>query len=90
MTRLNPQVTIIGVTNPGDGSDDDRNDFILGMSSQIPHVLVEAGEVWADFGIVSQPSMVFVAADGSWERDVGRQDPNDLLARSRELVDTSS
>ena len=55
------------------------------MTVQVPHVLENAHEVWAEYGVVNQPSMVFVAADGTWERHVGRQDPLDFLARANAL-----
>jgi len=49
------------------------------MRVQIPHVLEASSAVWAQYDVVSQPSMVFVNADGTWERRLGRHDPIELL-----------
>ncbi len=74
-----PDITIIGVTNEEDGDDRERRRFIEPMKIQIPHVIAGAAEVWAEYGVVSQPSMVFVNADGTYERRLGRHDPPELL-----------
>lgn len=82
----NPDVNFIGVTNPESGDDRARDKFISNMRVQIPHVLDEPFEIWEDYGVHSQPSMVFINADGTWERHTGRFDPPDLLVRANALV----
>ena len=86
MLENNPDVTIIGVTNEDDGDDRKRQQFIEQMKVQIPHVLDGAAEVWAEYGVTSQPSMVFVNADGTFERRLGRHDPPELLDLANELL----
>jgi hypothetical protein len=56
------------------------------MQVQIPHVLEGSGDIWTEYGVVSQPSMVFVNADGTWERQLGRHDPVELLDRANALL----
>ena len=85
MTRQSTGVDIIGVPNPRDGSDADREAFIAQMSTQISHVLDDPGELWAEHGVVAQPTTIFVAADGSAEVHTGGLGPPDLLARLTEL-----
>jgi hypothetical protein len=82
----NPDVNFIGVTNLESGDDRARDKFISNMRVQIPHVLDEPFEIWTDFGVHSQPSMVFVKADGTWERHTGHIEPPDLLDRANALV----
>jgi len=74
------------VPNPGDGDDAARASFAEQMSSQIPHVFDDPGSLWAEHGVLSQPTMVFVAADGSTERRSGSLGPQRLLAKARELA----
>lgn len=74
--------------NSADGDDADKAAFINDMSTQISHVLDDPGELWDEYGITSQPSMVFVAADGSWERRTGALGPQGLLERVRDLAET--
>ncbi|MGI9605485.1 MAG: TlpA family protein disulfide reductase [Acidimicrobiales bacterium] len=78
---------IIGVTNPADGDDFDKQAFIEQMSTPIPHVLANAGEVWVEYGVVSQPTMIFVAADGSTEAHTGGLGPQGLLERVEALAE---
>jgi hypothetical protein len=79
-------VDIIGVPNPEDGDDVDRQRFIDRMRTQIPHVLDDPGQLWVERGVHSQPTMLFVAADGSVESHVGLVYAQDLLARVEELA----
>lgn len=81
----NPDVTFIGVTNLESGDDRARDRFISNMKVQIPHVLDQPFEIWEEYGVHSQPSMVFVNADGTFERHTGRLDPPDLLERANLL-----
>ena len=79
-------MTIIGVTNAADGDDFDKQDFIDGMSTPIPHVLDDPQDLWIEHGVLSQPTMVFIAADGSTETHVGTLGPQRLLERVTELA----
>lgn len=56
------------------------------MSSPIAHVLDDPGALWDEFAISSQPSMVFVAADGTWERRTGALGNTRLLERVKALA----
>lgn len=55
------------------------------MSTEIPHVLDDPGELWTEHGVTSQPSMVFVAADGTVEKRTGALGPQGLLERVKAL-----
>ena len=76
---------IIGVPNPNDGSAPDKQAFIDGMSTPISHVLDRPGDIWHEHGILSQPSWVFVAADGSVDVLVGSLGPQGLVDRLESL-----
>lgn len=71
--------------NPEDGDDDDRAAFIEGMSTAISHVLDDPGALWIEYRVVSQPTMVFVAADGSTEVRTGALGPPKLVEELRAL-----
>lgn len=75
--------------NPDDGNDADKADFIAAMSTQVSHVLDGPGELWLEYGVVSQPAMVFVTADGTRTMHTGGLGPQDLLARVEELAAAS-
>ena len=77
---------IIGVPNPADSNDADRQDFIDQMSSPIAHVLTNPGDLWTDFEVLSQPTMVFVAADGQATLKVDSPGPQILLERVNALA----
>ena len=77
---------IIGVPNPSDGDDADKQAFIDLMSSPIPHVLDDPGVLWDEYEISSQPSMVFVAGDGTWERRTGAIGNSGLLERVKAMA----
>ena len=79
-------MAIIGVPNAAEGSLADKQAFIDAMSSPIPHVLDDPGALWEEFAISSQPSMVFVAADGTWERRTGAIGNTGLLQRVKDLA----
>lgn len=79
-------VTIIGVTNAADGDEADRQAFVARMRPPISHVLADPAELWVEYGVTSQPTMVFIAADGSTETHVGALGPRDLLERVVELA----
>ncbi len=86
MDRQNTGVTIIGVTNEADGDDFDKQAFIEGMSTPISHVLANPQELWIEYQVTSQPTMVFIGADGSTETHVGGLGPQGLLERVNELA----
>jgi len=83
--RQQNEVQIIGVANPNDGDDWDRQKFVEQMSTPVPQILGESGDVWIEHGVLSQPSWVFVSADGSAELHVGGLGPSDLLERLESL-----
>lgn len=56
------------------------------MSTQIPHVIDGAADLWIEHGISSQPSMVFVSADGSTDVRVGSLGPQGLQNRAQALL----
>ena len=56
------------------------------MSTRIPHVLDDPAALWREYGITSQPSMVFVAADGTWERRTGAIGNTGLLERVKQMA----
>lgn len=57
------------------------------MSTQISHVLEDPGDLWLEYGVLSQPAMVFVDADGTQTLHTGGLGPQDLLSRVKELAD---
>ena len=75
--------------NAAEGDDADKQAFIDAMSSPIPHVLDNPGALWEEFAITSQPSMVFVAADGTWERRTGATGNTGLLERVKQMADSA-
>jgi len=77
------------VPNSNDGDDDDRAEFIGNMSTQVSHVLDNPDEFWIAHEVTSNPTMVFVAADGSTERHQGGLGPQELLERVEALADTA-
>ena len=88
MDRQNTGVTIVGVTNAADGDDFDKQAFIEGMSTPISHVLANPQELWVEYQVTSQPTMVFIAADGSTETHSGALGPQGLLERVNALAAT--
>jgi len=56
------------------------------MNPQVSHILDDPLDVWREYSVVSQPTMVFVAADGTQELHAGGIDANDLLDRVRALA----
>ena len=78
-------VPIIGVPNPSDGSDEDRQAFKDQMSSQVPHVDDDPRSVWYGEGVFSQPTWVFVSANRGREKYSGTLGPQGLLEKMNEL-----
>jgi len=56
------------------------------MSTQISHVLDNPGSLWREHGVLSQPAMVFVSADGSTEVRTGSVGPEGLLERAKSMA----
>ncbi len=83
--KQNPDINIIGVADLAASDDRDRDKFISNMRVQIPHVLDEPSEIWDAYEVHSMPSMVFVSADGTWERHTGRLESVDLLELANAL-----
>ncbi len=79
-------MSIIGVPNPSEGTDEAKAAFIDQMSTQVPHVLDDPGQLWTDHDVLSQPTMIFIASDGTTERSTGALGPQGLLARVEELA----
>ncbi len=62
--ELDGRVTILGI--PGLGRTADMREFVdVTGTSGLQHVIDVDGSLWARFGIIGQPSFVFVAPDGS-------------------------
>jgi hypothetical protein len=60
---------------------------MAGMSTPIAHVLDDPGAVWTDNEVVSNPTWVFVAADGSRVRLVTSLGPQRLIERLEALAE---
>ena len=89
MTRQGTGVEIVGVPNPNDGDDAARAAFIEQMSTQVSHVLEDPGELWVEHGVLSNPTTIFVAADGSVDVHAGGLGPSELLERIEEIALTA-
>ncbi|MGL5857516.1 MAG: redoxin domain-containing protein [Angustibacter sp.] len=74
------EATVLGV--PGLGGQAEMRAFVESTGTGGFQHLVDAdGTVWRRFGITSQPSFVFVSADGRTERVVGALDGDAVRAR---------
>lgn len=71
--------------NPDDGNDEDRQAFMDAMSTQVSQVLENPAEFWANNLVLSQPTTIFVASDGSLEVHTGGLGPQKLLERVQAL-----
>jgi len=56
------------------------------MSTQISHVFADPGALWAEHGVLSQPTTIFVAADGTEEYHTGGLGPQGLLEKVEQLA----
>ncbi|SDS76236.1 Thiol-disulfide isomerase or thioredoxin [Paraoerskovia marina] len=83
---LDGEVTFVGVA--GLGETDAMVEFVdsTGVTG-FEHVVDADGSIWTGFGVVSQPSFVFVDADGEMETVVGAMGLESLESTSRDLVD---
>jgi len=89
VSRQNRDVTFVGVPSPFDGTPEQWQTFADGMSTPISHVFDNPQEIWTEYDVVSQPTMIFVAADGTLTRFVGGVGPTKLLERVDELLTIS-
>ena len=56
------------------------------MNPQVAHILDEPLDVWRDREVLTQPSMIFIDADGNSTLHSGGIDAMDLLNRAKELA----
>lgn len=84
---LDGDVTFVGVA--GLGETDAMEQFVddTGVTG-FEHVIDADGSIWNGFGVVSQPSYVFVDADGETETVVGALGAEGLEDASRALIDS--
>ena len=62
------------------GDDDSFNGFITRHGLTFPQVSDDPGEVFARFGVPSQPALVVVRPDGSVEQYLGAVDAEQMAA----------
>ncbi len=65
-----------------EGSDEILAGFGL---DTVTSLVDQDGSVWDHFGVFSQPAMVFVETDGTYERHTGQLGPWDLQDRIDQL-----
>jgi len=79
------QVTVLGV--PGRGEVDAMRAFVSETGTgAFTHVVDSDGSLWTRFGVVSQPSFVFVDGSGAETSFAGSLDADDLRAALSDLV----
>ena len=79
------QVTVLGV--PGRGEVDAMRAFVSETGTgAFTHVVDSDGSLWTRFGVVSQPSFVFVDGSGAATSFSGSLDADDLRAELSDLV----
>ena len=61
----------------------------LGVDA-FPHAVDESGELWATFGVPTQPAWAFIAADGELETVIGGLGADALAERLDALVAASA
>ncbi|MGL4174107.1 MAG: TlpA family protein disulfide reductase [Actinomycetota bacterium] len=82
---LTGKVTFIGV--PGMGEKPAMEDFVKTTSTNgFSHLVDEDGALWRRFEVTSQPSFVFISADGKIEKVVGALGDDALRSRAAQLV----
>ncbi|BDZ41003.1 hypothetical protein GCM10025865_03020 [Paraoerskovia sediminicola] len=83
---LDGEVAFVGV--PGLGEVDAMQEFVDDTGTgEFIHVVDDDGSLWQKFGVVSQPSFVFIDADGETELVVGAMGHDDLESTASALVD---
>ena len=79
------QVQFVGVAGRADLSA--VNDFIASTGvNGFVHAFDGDGSIWAEFGVVSQPSFAFIDAAGNAEVEFGRQGEDSLTERLDALL----
>lgn len=56
------------------------------MSTQVSHVFSDPGEFWVEYQVLSQPTTIFVHADGTIETHTGGLGPQGLLERVQAIA----
>jgi thiol-disulfide isomerase/thioredoxin len=83
--ELQGNVTFLGV--PGLGQVADMRSFVDDTgTSGLQHLVDADGSLWQRFGVVTQPSFVFVAPDGSTELFAGALGADELRNRASALA----
>jgi thiol-disulfide isomerase/thioredoxin len=81
------RVDFVGVA--GRGERDEMDEFVSSTGSDgLVHVVDDDGSAWAAFGVVSQPALALVGADGSVELVSGVQRRDALNERLADLLDS--
>ncbi len=81
---LDGEVQLVGVA--GRGEVPAMEDFVAETGTDdLTHVVDADGTIWADYGVLSQPSFAFIAPDGTVETVTATYDEQELVARMRAL-----
>ena len=84
--QLDGQVRVVGVASSG--SLEDMQAFVAEtVSADLTHVADVPGEVWARFGVVTQPTFVFVDDDGRTQTVPGGLPQAALVDAMEQLAD---
>ena len=79
------QINLVGVA--GLGSLKEMKGFVSDThTGGFLHIADVNGKVWSRFGVVSQPTMVFISAKGKLYRHVGALQKSDLFALTKNLI----
>lgn len=82
--EASPDVTFIGVASRDEVSA--MKDFVAETGvGGFQHLADVDGEIWARFGVTSQPAMAFISSDGEVKVVPGAMAPQDVMARVAEL-----
>ncbi len=81
-------MTFIGVPDPSDGTPEKQEEFMARIKPAVSHILDEPLDIWSDYEVLTQPSMVFVSGDGTREIHSGAIDAFDLRDRVEALAST--
>lgn len=79
------EVLFVGVAGRSDEASVDNFIAETGVGG-FTHAFDEDGSVWAEFGVVSQPSFAFIDAEGNTEVEFGRQGEDSLTERLDDLL----
>lgn len=83
--ELQGDVTFLGV--PGLGETSDMRAFVDSTGTDgLQHLVDSDGSLWQRFGVVSQPSFVFVTSEGETELFGGALGADELRARASSLT----